>query len=224
MTNAKHALGTQLQMSDGASPPVFTTIASIVSITGPSISADTIDVTNMDSPGGWKEFIAGLIEGGEIGVEAFLVADASQLAQFAQATEDTPANRFKTYRIVFPDDTDSKTATVSTTTWTATAHGWNTVQPVRFFTTGALPAAVIPGRVYFARRLSADTFSIHATPAAALAGTGAISSATGGTGTHSVKSGTKFTFSAMASGFRTSSPNTDAHKLSFTLKVTGEVT
>lgn len=223
-TTATHAHGTQLQMSDGDTPPVFTTIAQITNISGPNISVDTVDVTSMDSVGGWKEFIAGMIDGGEVSIEAFLVADASQLEQLARASEDDPDQRIKPYRIVIPDDTDAKTASVSTTTWTTATHGWYTAQPVRFTTTGALPVQIIPGRIYFARRLSGTTFSIHATAAAAVAGTGAISATGTGTGTHTAKSGTTFTFSAITTGFQPGATKDGALSLALTLKVTGPVT
>lgn len=43
----------------------YTAIAQIRDISGPSLSADTIEVTHRDG-GGWKEFIAGLRDGGEV--------------------------------------------------------------------------------------------------------------------------------------------------------------
>ncbi len=224
MTTAKHAHGTQLQMSDGDTPAVFTTIAQITNITGPNVVMDTVDVTTMDSVGGWKEFIAGMLDGGEIGVEAFLVADVTQLEQLARVAETDADERIKPYRIVVPDDTDTKTATVSGTTWTTATHNWNSAQPVRFTTTGALPVQVIPGRIYFARRLSGTTFSIHATAADAVAGTNAINSGSAGTGTHTAKSGTTFTFNAMTTVFQSGAPKDGALSLNLTLKVTGPVT
>lgn len=43
----------------------YTAIAQMVDISGPTMSADTIEVTNRDGDG-WKEFIAGLRDGGEV--------------------------------------------------------------------------------------------------------------------------------------------------------------
>lgn len=223
-TGAKSAYKTQIQISDGASPPVYTTIAEVKDIQGPSITVDTIDVTSHDSVDGFREFVAGMIDGAEVTLDCNLIADATQLDRLDGLMDRDPADNIRAYRIVFPDDSDTKTATVSGTTWTATAHGFRTAHPVRFSTSGALPAAVIAGKWYFARRINADTFSIHLTAAAAVANTGAINSATAGTGTHTVKSGTRFEFSASTTGFEPGSPADGAHSVSITLKVTGVVT
>ena len=50
---AKKAIGTVLKVGDGASPEVFTAIAGLSSITGPEFQAAEIDVTSMDTAGGF---------------------------------------------------------------------------------------------------------------------------------------------------------------------------
>lgn len=61
------AQGTRLQVSDGTTPtPTFTTIFEALSISGPGMTADVIDVTSHSSTGGFREFIGGLKDGGEI--------------------------------------------------------------------------------------------------------------------------------------------------------------
>lgn len=70
MTQALRGLGTLLKIGDGGSPTeVFTTIAEVVSITGPSLGLDTADATNMDSPGGWEEHIGTVLRSGEVGLD-----------------------------------------------------------------------------------------------------------------------------------------------------------
>ena len=59
------AKGTELSI--GASG-----VASLNSISGPSMSADTIDVTTLDSVDGYREFVGGLKDGGEVAVGGFL--------------------------------------------------------------------------------------------------------------------------------------------------------
>lgn len=67
MTDDAHAaLGTILAVGDGATPEVFTKIARVKDIDGPSMSRDTIDVTHQLSSGGVKEFLASLADGGEV--------------------------------------------------------------------------------------------------------------------------------------------------------------
>lgn len=66
MSGAKHAYGTEIEVGG-------TTPASVTSITGPGVSADTIDVTAMDSPNAFKEYIGGLLDGGEVAIEANMI-------------------------------------------------------------------------------------------------------------------------------------------------------
>lgn len=43
-----------------------TSVAEINSISGPNMTRDTIDVTNLNSTGGYREFIPGFRDGGEV--------------------------------------------------------------------------------------------------------------------------------------------------------------
>jgi predicted secreted protein len=64
---AKRALGTTLSIGEDA--PV--TVAGLTSIGGLELSADTIDVTTLDSDGGYREFIGGFKDGGEVALEGY---------------------------------------------------------------------------------------------------------------------------------------------------------
>lgn len=78
----------------------YVTIGEVTSITPPAIARDAIDATHMASPDGWREFIAGLKDGGEVGIEVNLVPNSAStallLAQFDSAT-------LGTHKITFPD-------------------------------------------------------------------------------------------------------------------------
>lgn len=64
------ALGIALKRSDMATPtPTFTTIGNVTNVSGPEIERETYDVTAHDSPDGWREFIGGLKDGGEVSIE-----------------------------------------------------------------------------------------------------------------------------------------------------------
>jgi len=67
--SGRNAFGTLFKRGDGGSPEMFTTIANVTSISGPSRSRETIDVTAHDSEDGWMEFIGGLKDGGEVSLE-----------------------------------------------------------------------------------------------------------------------------------------------------------
>lgn len=58
--------GTTLAKGDGASPEVFTAVAQVVDLKGPKMKADAIDITNHSSASGYREFIQGLKDGGEL--------------------------------------------------------------------------------------------------------------------------------------------------------------
>ena len=63
-----------------------TALAELTNITGPSMKVDTIDVTNFGSPNSFREFIVGLIDGGEVGIEGnFITSDT--LGQVAFSTD-----------------------------------------------------------------------------------------------------------------------------------------
>ena len=69
MTDATIGLGTTLAYGDGGSPEVFTTVAEVVSISGPGMSRELPDATHLGSPNGYREFIGGLRDGGEVTLE-----------------------------------------------------------------------------------------------------------------------------------------------------------
>jgi predicted secreted protein len=80
-TTAKTGIGLQLKRGLGNTPvETFNAIAMVKSIKGPSEEASTIDVTSLDSTGGYAEFIQGLKTGGQLVAEAnFDPADATYL-------------------------------------------------------------------------------------------------------------------------------------------------
>ena len=71
------AYGSALKIGDDGTTEVFTKIAEIIDIGGPNMSKDAIEVTNHDSTSGWREFIPGLRDGGEISVTANWLPEAA---------------------------------------------------------------------------------------------------------------------------------------------------
>lgn len=92
----KRALGTKL--SKGTTTPVE--IAGLTSIGGIEITADTIDVTTLDSDGGYREFIGSFKDGGEVAIEGFFEPDTTsgQVALQDSLDAGTPED----YKITFP--------------------------------------------------------------------------------------------------------------------------
>lgn len=74
-SNARLGYGTILKRRIATSPLSYQEIAEIHQITGPTLKRDVPDVTHMQSPNGYKEFLAGLKEGGDITIEGNFVPD-----------------------------------------------------------------------------------------------------------------------------------------------------
>jgi hypothetical protein len=105
-TNAIAAFGTLIKLGNGTgTAESFTTIAEVGDIDGPADSVDTIEVTSHSSPQARKEFIASLIDSGEISFPMWFVpTDSTQDAETGlqyYKNERLAAN----FQMVFPDDT-----------------------------------------------------------------------------------------------------------------------
>ena len=99
-TEARLGYGTLLQRYTSAS---WVTVAEQITINGPNLSSDDVEVTNHDSPGGSKEYIPALMDTGEISWEGnFIPTNASQQQMLTDQKNRTVAD----WRIVLPDATD----------------------------------------------------------------------------------------------------------------------
>ena len=106
MADGELGYGTKFQTGDGNSPETFTDLAFVTGLSGPGLSRDSIDVSHMQSPDAWREFIAGMKDAGEVSMEmnfrpggtAFLAC----LAEFNLAS----ASSTKTRKIVWPDTSE----------------------------------------------------------------------------------------------------------------------
>ncbi|MCK9281385.1 MAG: phage tail tube protein [Melioribacteraceae bacterium] len=96
-SNAFSGVGTVFNRATAdTSNPTFAAIAEINSISGPNLSRDTIDVTSLDSTGGYREFIPGFRDGGEISLDMNFTHDG-----FADLKADFEMEGVWDYQIVF---------------------------------------------------------------------------------------------------------------------------
>lgn len=102
-SDARTGFGALIQKGTGTgSPEDYVTILGIKSISGPSITRDTHDTTVMTSPGGWREFIGGLKDGGEVSFTAnWLPRDTTQGDLADEFDKDSCESR-SNWRIVVP--------------------------------------------------------------------------------------------------------------------------
>jgi len=106
MSDAIAAFGTLLKLGDGAgTAEEFTTIAEVGDIDGPSDSVDTIEVTSHSSPSARKEFIAGLIDSGEISFPIFFVPDDATHDATTGLQYYKNARKVANFEMEFPDAT-----------------------------------------------------------------------------------------------------------------------
>jgi len=74
-------------------------IADVVSINGPGMTRDTVDVTTLGSPGGYREFITGLRDGGTLTFDVLF-----SKAGYNALKTDFENDEAETYSIELPDD------------------------------------------------------------------------------------------------------------------------
>lgn len=100
-----------------------TKVAQVQNISGPALSADTIDVTHMASTNAWEESVIGVLRPGEIGMDIIYdPADATHKNAGAGLLADFLGRASTTYTLEFPDS--------ATTEWAFSA-----------FVTGFVPGA-----------------------------------------------------------------------------------
>jgi len=118
MTDAAIGYGTLLKVGDGGSPTeVFTTLdAEVTSITPFGYTREAIDATHMQSPDSFKEYIAGLMDAGEVSIEMSFVPSSSDplVAALVAGAQN--------YQILFPS--------VATFTFRAICTSYSPTAPV----------------------------------------------------------------------------------------------
>lgn len=118
MTNAIAGNGVLLKLGDGGTSEVFDTIAEVLDIDGPNQAREQIEVTSHSSAG-WREFIAGLRDGGEVSFPINSVpTDQTQIDLRALIDSGAAAN----FKIVYPNGYRDTFAGVVT--------DWGTKSPV----------------------------------------------------------------------------------------------
>jgi predicted secreted protein len=128
-TQAKIGYGNLFQILDTtASPDTWTTVGEVVNITPPSFARDAQDATHTESTEGWREFIPGLKDAGEISAELNLVPDSNTM-DLILATFDSDA--LQQVRILFKDGVQTgPTPTCSRFTCTGIITGFPLEAPM----------------------------------------------------------------------------------------------
>ncbi len=125
-SSATASFGTLLKLGDGGGTEAFATIAEVKNIKGPKLKMDTIEVTSHSSASATREFIAGLLDAGEVTFDFnWIPANATQ-SYSAGILKDWVNRTKRNFQLVWP--------AASPVTWTFAA-----------FVTGFEPDASVDG-------------------------------------------------------------------------------
>lgn len=103
-SNAMLGYGSVFEIEDDNSPGVYVAMLEVLSITPPSSVVDQIDVTHMQSDNRRREFISGLIDGGECSFDQnFIPGNASDVRLNALLALPVGASRRRNCRVSFPN-------------------------------------------------------------------------------------------------------------------------
>jgi predicted secreted protein len=98
-TQAISGVGTILAIGNGASPEVFTPLAEVRTIDGPNEEAQSLEATNLDSTGGYREYIPGFLDGGDLNFEANWT-----LGAYGVVKALFQARAVRNWKITYPND------------------------------------------------------------------------------------------------------------------------
>lgn len=97
MSDAVSGVGTKFRRWN-TSTKLWETISEINSVSGPRATRATIDVTSLDSEGGYREFIAGFRDAGTISLNMNFTRSGYELMK-----DDFESDVIKDYEVVLPD-------------------------------------------------------------------------------------------------------------------------
>jgi predicted secreted protein len=103
-SNALLGYGSVFEIVSDSSPDLYVALSEVKSITPPSADVDQVEVTHMQSPNRYREFISGLIDGGEASFEMnFIPGSTSDDRIFELLSLPVGQSRRRSCRISFPN-------------------------------------------------------------------------------------------------------------------------
>lgn len=165
---------------DGVSANPVLSLPAALTLTGKTIAGGTFTNPSVGTltVTGSGAITGALTVGGALAVTGAIDTDApaTTVANLGLRTQETGSATY--YVGSAPATVTISNASPGVVTWTA--HGRAANDPVAFSTTGALPTGLTAGTVYYVKTvLSANTFTVSATPGGA-----AINTSSAGSGTH----------------------------------------
>jgi len=103
ISNAFWAYGTKLQIGDGATSENFADIAELTDVNPPAMTKDSIEVTNYGSPDRFREYIAGLKDGGSLSAEGNWLPNNATQDENTGLLESFNDDSNHNWKLVLPD-------------------------------------------------------------------------------------------------------------------------
>lgn len=101
MADADIGFGTLIKRGTGTGTIVYSAVGQVIDLSLPSLSRDMKEATHYASPGGWREYIPGLKEAGEV---KFTI-QFSDIGAMDTVLADIQLKTTVPYEIEFPDAT-----------------------------------------------------------------------------------------------------------------------
>lgn len=100
---AVSGFGSKFQRTTDAAPgSIYADVGLVRNISGPSISSSPIETTAHDTTGGWRTFVGGLRDGGEVTLEILYDPDNTQHLGLLTDLDDQVV---RNYKVIFTDPT-----------------------------------------------------------------------------------------------------------------------
>lgn len=139
MSDADLGYGSLFEIESIASPNEWTPLDEVFDITPPASDVDQVDVTHMQSPGRRREFIDGLIDGGECSFQMnYVPGSASDLILLDILATPVGEERTRNLRITYPNGVKDTFAGNLMTYQPSIPTGDKMVAEVTFRVTGAI--------------------------------------------------------------------------------------
>lgn len=104
MSLAINGMGTLFKVGNGGSSETFTTIPEVKEVNAPNVKTDLNDVSSMDSPGDFREWLPGMHDGDTVTAPIWWRPSNTV---HKSLRIDAYASTLRNFQTIFPDDTDN---------------------------------------------------------------------------------------------------------------------
>lgn len=104
--------GTVLKMPDPVVANTYIAVAEVQNVDGPGITRDSVEITHLNSDGGWREFMPGLKDGGELSFTLQFEPKEVTHGMVNGLLKQLSDSDIRVFKLVFPDGINEASSTV----------------------------------------------------------------------------------------------------------------